>query len=386
MTESWLLDLSDVLKAGSANPSLSSLVSDWNGRPLVVYGAGPAGKCVCDILLRLDVKPECILDGRADRLPSCYAGIPILSLKQCDFTQAWKRDAVVLVCVVQGIQTHTAIAKNLVHEGFRTIIPWIQKAFSSDAMRTSGRVEPRLENFQDSIMSCAELLEDSLSRETYLSLMTACVLRRFDELRFIDPEEQYFPSDIDMNKGYQSFMDCGAFRGDTLDRLVGKVGFPSTYIAFEPDSRNFSDLVRRVEELNIKRALLFPCGVSRTTKPYRFAIDQIHEGAGSSLDPTGEDLVQCVAIDECLKGIDPTFIKIDIEGNEIEALIGAKRTIERCLPDLAVAIYHYADHYFEIINLLHRWNLGYRFNMRTYDRFGNETILYATCRSSSETV
>lgn len=58
--------------------------------------------------------------------------------------------------------------------------------------------------------------------------------------------------------------------------------------------------------------------------PLRFTLDQIYGGAGSTLDANGGDLVQCVAIDECLHGVAPTFMKFDIEGSEIDALIGAK--------------------------------------------------------------
>ncbi|NEV60549.1 FkbM family methyltransferase [Thiorhodococcus minor] len=372
----------EALDVSARNPALSSLVSEWRGRPLVIYGAGPAGRCACDILLRLGERPECMLDARASRLPADHAGIPILPPGQPAFPASWKRDAVVLVCVVQGAEVHEAIARHLADEGFRTVVPWIQKAFSADAIRSSGRVEPRMEDFRGAIMACADLLEDARSRETYLNVMRACALRRFDDLSFLDPQEQYFPSDVEMAKGYRAFMDCGAFRGDTLANLVARVGVPSTYIAFEPDSSNFGDLARAVEDLGVDQAMLFPCAVSHHTGTLRFTPDRVHGGAGSSLDPRGAEMVQSVAIDDCLKGVSPSFIKLDIEGSEVDALAGARRTIERCRPDLAVAVYHYVDHYFEIPNLLHRWGLGYRFHLRTYDRFGNETILYATCRSS----
>ncbi|BCU07299.1 FkbM family methyltransferase [Allochromatium tepidum] len=302
-------------------------------------------------------------------------------LKQQNLSDSLKRIAIVLVCVIQGSATHNVIKKNLLREGFFKIIPWSQKAFSPDAMKELKCIEPKLEDYRELILSCAEIFEDDLSRKIYSNVMTACILRKFDGLTFIDSEEQYFPLDIEMTKGYRSFMDCGAFCGDTLENLVKKNLTPKIYIAFEPDWRNFLKITQLIEKFNIDKALLFPCALSRNTMPLRFTLDQVHSGAGSSIDPNGEYLVQCVAIDECLKGIEPTFIKIDIEGNEIEALIGAKKTIVHYRPDIAVAIYHYADHYFKIPNLLHRWNLGYRFHIRTYDYFGNETILYATCPS-----
>ncbi|WP_177169062.1 hypothetical protein [Allochromatium warmingii] len=239
-------DLLNSLDKAHFNPSLSSLVSNYNGRPFVIYGAGSAGKCVCDTLLKVGVKPEFILDSHANNLPSHYLDIPIYLPNQHHVEDSWKKEAIVLVCVIQGTEIHDLVAKNLTEDGFVTIIPWIQKAFSPEIIKTS-LVEPRLENFQEQILLCAELFKDNLSRETYLNIMTACLLRCFDNLNFSDPEEQYFPTDIEMRKGYQSFIDCGAFCGDTFNKLVEKRGTPQVYIAFEPDYRNFSILAKCVD-------------------------------------------------------------------------------------------------------------------------------------------
>lgn len=378
MTDSWPNHVLDVLSTYKTNPTLSLIVSEWTGHPFVIYGAGPAGKSVCDLLIRLGVRPDLILDAQADVLPDNYQGIPIQDLKRLKLVDTKKRAAVVLVCVIQSRDVHQIIKKDLVDNGFVTVLPWSQKAFSPDIINAPNAVDPGMYNFQDEILSCAKLFQDDLSRQFYLQLITACASKQFNDINFLDPEEQYFPSGISLKKGYQSFMDCGAFRGDTLDRLVERFGKPSTYVAFEPDSHNFSGLVENVNKLHIEKAILFPCAVSQHSGPMRFTVDQVHGGLGSLLDPDGEGFVQCVAIDDCMKGIEPTFIKFDIEGSEIDALLGAEETIRRHCPDLAVAVYHYADHYFRIPNLIHSWGLNYRFFLRVYDRFGTEAVLYAT--------
>lgn len=70
---------------------------------------------------------------------------------------------------------------------------------------------------------------------------------------------------------------------------------------------------------------------------------------------------------------------MDVEGAEYDALIGARNIISRYRPDLAICVYHYVDHYFEIPLLIDSWKLGYSFYLRTYDSCGNETVMYATC-------
>mgnify|MGYP002517000463 FL=1 len=73
-----------------------------------------------------------------------------------------------------------------------------------------------------------------------------------------------------------------------------------------------------------------------------------------------------------------TFIKMDIEGAEMEALEGAKRTIKKNRPKLAISIYHKEDDLWEIpyyVLSRYPWSKIY---MRHYSLTTNETVLYAT--------
>jgi hypothetical protein len=95
----------------------------------------------------------------------------------------------------------------------------------------------------------------------------------------------------------------------------------------------------------------------------------------------GGEKVLAVALDDVLTGFSPTFIKMDIEGAEISALRGGEKTIRRCLPDLAVCVYHRINHIWDIPLLLDDWRLGYKMYLRSYNPYTMETVLYATCKS-----
>ena len=100
----------------------------------------------------------------------------------------------------------------------------------------------------------------------------------------------------------------------------------------------------------------------------------------SSLSDEGNTLIQCVSLDETLATKEVNLIKYDVEGAEIEALKGSKKIISKLKPNLCISIYHLADHLIKIPNLIHSWNLGYKFYVRIheYNTFG--VVLYCINR------
>lgn len=103
---------------------------------------------------------------------------------------------------------------------------------------------------------------------------------------------------------------------------------------------------------------------------------------GSRVESTSTDRsIPSVTIDsfvsreKCQK-ID--FIKMDIEGSEVPALIGARETITRCKPKLAISVYHKWDDLRVIPMLIHGMRSDYEFYLDCTTGFGGEAVLY--CR------
>jgi hypothetical protein len=99
-------------------------------------------------------------------------------------------------------------------------------------------------------------------------------------------------------------------------------------------------------------------------------------GASSTVSVTGDKEVQCVTLDELLAEERPTFIKMDIEGGEIEAIHGAARTIRRSRPKLAVCVYHSPDHLWQIPLLLKQMLPDFRLTLRSHMLDGFDTVCY----------
>lgn len=98
--------------------------------------------------------------------------------------------------------------------------------------------------------------------------------------------------------------------------------------------------------------------------------------SGSHISELGEQ-IEVTTIDEALHGVNVTFIKMDIEGAELQALKGAKETIQRCKPKLAICVYHRREDLITIPQYIQSLNAGYKLYFRNYSPHGLEAVIYA---------
>lgn len=100
-----------------------------------------------------------------------------------------------------------------------------------------------------------------------------------------------------------------------------------------------------------------------------------HSGA-SRISEEGDVVVEADTIDHVLNGRRATFIKMDIEGAEYRALLGAEKTIKKYRPRMALSVYHKPQDIIEIPALLLGYDDSYRFALRQYSSIADETVLY----------
>ena len=185
---------------------------------------------------------------------------------------------------------------------------------------------------------------DEKSKQVYSCIVDSRRSHDYELLPEPDYDDQYFPHEISFWHEPDCFVDCGAYDGDTL-KLISEKGIEvNSVAAFEPDENNFRKLCHNVKNLRLN-SYLSPCAVWSHTTQLRFKSGL---GEGSSLSDGGTQFVQCVSIDEALLGAHPTHIKMDIEGAEYQALLGARETILRHRPNLAISLYHRPEHIWQI--------------------------------------
>jgi FkbM family methyltransferase len=190
----------------------------------------------------------------------------------------------------------------------------------------------------------------------------------------IDAGTQYFPPEIVLDSD-EVFIDCGAFDGDTVEQFSRATGNRFKQImAFEPDPVNLAAL-HRIADAD-RRVSVLPYAVGACRQVAQFTI----AGPGSHVSQAGECEVQVTTLDEALQDIQPTYIKMDIEGSELDALEGGKETIRRHRPKMAVCVYHLPDHLWQVPIKLHELLPDSDLTLRTYNADGFECVCYCIPR------
>lgn len=139
-------------------------------------------------------------------------------------------------------------------------------------------------------------------------------------------------------------LDCGAFTGDTVAELLSFCPNVEKVYAIEPDGASFKKLQRYAA--GDGRIIPVNAAVGRAAGEVRFSAAG---NRGSRAEGDGESVaVSCISIDGLLGGERADFIKLDVEGKEIDAIDGATETIRRFKPKMLVSCYHRSEDMFEL--------------------------------------
>lgn len=168
-------------------------------------------------------------------------------------------------------------------------------------------------------------------------------------------------------KGRGTFLDIGANEGfHTLNCLIAEPDF--TAIAFEPNPVARTKLEENLRENSLtSRCKVWPFALGRGPGLVNFHIPAITgTGGGSLMDLHPEEgaatviEVEVISLDSLQ--IEPSVIKIDVEGNELNVLMGAQDTLKASRPFIVVELLRkwmraFGHHPQDVVNLL--LNLDY---------------------------
>ena len=207
----------------------------------------------------------------------------------------------------------------------------------------------------DALASVLDCMADAVSQHCILDIAKFRLGLNTAYGSFQHSENQYFnPLTLSEFQGKAlRFVDGGAYNGDTYLELCGVSEVEKAYL-FEPDVSNFVQLTRQVVRTG-REAQCLPLGLSDS---YR-----IH--------------IAVTALDDVLAGHTVDFIKLDVEGAELQALQGARKLIERSRPVLALSLYHRPQDLWELPLTLVNLCEDYRFHVRQHYFNSFDSVLYA---------
>lgn len=349
---------------------------------IVIYGAGGNGRLFYQAMQQANINILFYIDEFTKE--KSYQGIPIKRISEVE-----DRSLTVLVSVaafsssiaeqlrglgfsdVSDFNQSVLIVPQII-DVFLPIVWWYEKDKSK--MLNYHKLESLRSLFADQIshqvLDRIIAFREKVSAETYLT--NDCVT-------------QYFPEDIDLFSHLDAIrmIDCGAFTGDTLAQTISTLGTRKINLdliaLIEPDSKNLVALQENVKKYKEACDLfVLPAGVWSSSK-----ILQITSNGASSqvaelqAEPQeGTFLIPVVGIDEVFYGVKPNYIKMDIEGAEVEAIEGARQVIADYSPVLAICLYHRGSDLWNIPLRINEINPNYNYYLRVHGDMGLETVLY----------
>lgn len=187
---------------------------------------------------------------------------------------------------------------------------------------------------------------------------------------------QYFDlKEMPVNSGGEIFVDAGCYDGmSSYNALKWSRNTLNKVYAFEPDKSNYLVCEDRLKSLGCEYELL---NVATWCKKTELIFEENSFRQGSKVSQFGNVRINADSIDNILNGRPVTFIKLDVEGSELEALKGAEKTIKQYRPKLAVSLYHKPKDIVTLPIFIESLGLDYKYYIRHYQTRWAETILYA---------
>lgn len=336
--------------------------------PVVLYGAGGMMYPTIVALGRYGVKPECVCDDFSKQ--NEMYGIPVYTYNEMIKRYEGKEYHI----IVSNIKNKEQILKRLSDRGNKQEVS--TDFFAIDVYDDVPTNVEFIEENKSKLDFVHNLLEDKLSKDTLLNILAYKVSADPRFLSGIYRKQNYFCNDIIKLTDNEVYVDCGAFDGDTIfDFSYAVNGQYRKIFAIEPDRANYkrllmaASLYRDVYTHNV--------GLWSHKDTLEF-VENLCQSSTISTDQ-GLSRIQ-LEVDSLDNLIDEevTFIKMDIEGAEPQAIVGATKLIQKYKPKLAICVYHKKNDLIDIPLAINAIRQDYKFYLRHwYPNLPFDTVLFA---------
>lgn len=217
----------------------------------------------------------------------------------------------------------------------------------------------------EKIAKAQSLLADDLSKLIFENTILYKLSGKISYLRNSFSKRDEVFSSLLAPKEYKTYVDLGAYDGDTIKELISYGCAPQKIVALEPDRKNFKKLCTLFRD-----SLSDMSGVEL----YRFAAwseecelyFNCEGNRNSGVSQKGET-VRALALDKIPSAYSADYIKYDVEGSELQALAGSANIIKERQPDLYISLYHRSEDIFELVHYVKNLNEKYKLYIRHFE-------------------
>jgi len=349
------------------------------GNRVVLFGSGTLGKRALNLLRGIGAQVLAFTDNNQTNWGTVIENVPVLSPQEA--ARLYSTSAVFFVTIWNDHHWYRDTLADLSALGCTSTSTYapIFWRFPDTFLTLLLLNEPPHRVYEDSanVFRAETLWADEESLHIYRANIAWRAVGDAAELPGPPLLSTYFPEDLFRLRADDSLLDCGAFDGDTIRQLLSEcpMGIANIY-GVEADAVSFENLKNYIASLPFK--------IGKTIHPLECAVGkercQLRFECSGSLTSKESDegiLVECFTIDELFKDKTISIIKMDIEGAEYGALLGARATLMRDQPILAICVYHTQNDIWRIPLLIHDMLPNHLCFLRAYEGDGFQTVFYA---------
>lgn len=316
--------------------------------PIAVYGTGNGADRVFEEFERLGIEVSAVVASDGFVRKRTFRGFEVKSVSQLENEIG---DFVIALAFASPLPEVIENIKNLSarHKVIMPSVPvYDSEIFNKDFLRAHlGEIE-----------KAYSLLADEQSKKVFENIIRFQITGNLDYCFECETHKDEAYKILDLGD-YESFLDLGAYRGDTVDEFLHYVNNYNKIVAVEPDKRTYKKLENHCENLENCTPLNFAIWSENCTLHF-----DGNKGRGASAKETGIE-ISAVCVDSLSEKYGKfTYINIDVEGAEKEMLTGAENTLKQFKPKMCMAAYHRSQDIFSLVNQINKINPHYKIYLR----------------------
>lgn len=325
-----------------------------SSKPILIYGMGNGADKIIDVFTKYGIEYSDVFASDGFVRGHLYRGKRVISYSEATEKYGQNFDIVVsfgskLPDVIERIYSLEAT-----HNVYAPDVPVCDGEIFNEEFFTA---------HCDELFTAREMFSDEKSKLIFDDIVKFKLFGRLDYLRSTACSEEEADNCLRLHK-YKTFVDLGAYNGDTIKKYTALCPSIKKIYAFEPDRRNFKKLSSLCQSLAGIDTTTLNCAAYSSDTVLEFSASGNRNSSAASKGSFQHKTmsIEAKALDNVCDFAD--FIKYDVEGTEYDAILGSKQLISKVHPDLLVSMYHKSEDLFKLPILVKELNANYTLYLR----------------------